>query len=398
MNNIWTDEELMFTLYLYLERKNGKILERRDFEHHVDMLNEFSQKNRTCAAMKMRLENFRYLDVGEGLSHAGRALEIWNKYNSDIKKLKEVYEIVMTPFSVRQEKLIKMGSKKGFLTYNEIVELLKGLKPSEEDIASLYSAINENEIILISEEDNIEDDLKNEFENHLIDKGYNLGKDDKEVYLNLFRALFELTNKKLPYKDIIERYDEISDEMKLLPKDDRIKIPFYKLDKIFNSLLTKEEKEYFLFAIWYGECVTISLEIEGENVLKNGNTKLTSIESIIKLKDSYYKDSKFYKMFHFEEDNELFKIGKFGYSKKNPVQSTNINNTKIYLESLKTSKGKKVNYKRLGSVFLKEIDKSIDEYELYKQSFFGRNVPIGIIFINSYSNYNSTEIPKGLII
>lgn len=250
----------------------------------------------------------------------------------------------------------------------------------------------------ISEVDDSTEDIITAFDEHLKNKGYELLQDEKEIYINLFKSLKELTNNKLKYKDIIEKYDEISDQMKLLPKKDRIRIPYYDLDEIFNNILTKDEKEYFLFATWYGECVTIADESSGSTIFKNGNTELISVEAIVNLKNNYYENDIHYDMFHFEEKENPRERGSFGYSQTNPINTTSIKKGYEYLESLKTTKGNKVIYNRVGSIFVDGFDNPIDEYELYENLFLGRIKLIGNIYINSYSNENSKEAPEGLMI
>lgn len=398
MNNIWNDEELMFTLYLYFKRNEGLFLGRDELEYHIEKMNKYCGNNRTYDSIILRFANYKYLDTGKGMSHTGRALEIWNQYCNDLESLESIYFKIMISFEDIEKELIKLASEKGFLTFEDIAEYLKGLEVSEEEMDGLFTALNDLEIEVISETDDSKEDIITAFDEHLKNKGYILSQNEKEIYINLFQSLMELTNNKLTFKDIIEKYDEISDRMKLLPRKDRIRIPYYDLDKMFNNLLTKEEKEYFLFATWYGECVTIADESSGSKIFKNGNTELTSVEAIVNLKNNYYENDIHYDMFHFEENDKLRVSGSFGYSQTNPINTTSIKNGYVYLESLKTSKGKKVYYNRVGSILVEGYDNPIDEYGLYEISFLGRKKIIGNIYINSYSNENSTKAPEGLII
>lgn len=397
MNNIWTKEELMFVLYLYLRRNDGYFLQMEELEQHINMMNKYSNKNRTYDSIILRLANYKYLDTGKGMSHTGKSLEIWNEYCNDLDSLQENYQRIMLPFNIRKKELMKMGSEKGFLTFEELVDCLKGLEVSEKEIDDLYNALNIEKIEVISNDD-LKINVNNILEEHLANKGYRLAENEKIIYINLFNSLGELVNNKLTYKDIIEKYDEISDQMKVLPNEDKIRVPYYDLERMFEGILSKEEKEYFLFAIWYGECVTIADVTASKTVFKNGNTELTTAEAIKNLKEIYYKDDLHYNMFHFNEKEELHIKGDFGYSKANPVKATSINNSYVYLKKLKTSKGKKIDYRRIGSVDLDGFDKPIDEYLIYENLLFGRKKQIGNIYINAYSNENSNEVPNGLII
>ena len=291
----------MFVLYLYFKRNEGIFLERNELEYHIAMMNRYSKKNRTYDSIILRLANYKYLDTGKGMSHTGRALEIWNQYCNDLESLEENYKNIMKPYEDRKNELVNLASEKGCLTFEEIAECLKGMEVSEEEFDDLYNALNNLEVEIVTECDDANEVIKNTFNEHLKNKGYKLSQKEKEIYINLFKSLRELTNNKLNYKDIIEKYDEISDQMKLLPNRDKIRIPYYNLDKIFNNILTKEEKEYFLFATWYGECVTIADESSGDTIFKNGNTELTSVEVIVNLKNNYYEDDLHYDMFHFKE-------------------------------------------------------------------------------------------------
>lgn len=230
----------MFVLYLYFKRNEGIFLERNELEYHIAMMNRYSKKNRTYDSIILRLANYKYLDTGKGMSHTGRALEIWNQYCNDLESLEENYKNIMKPYEDRKNELVNLASEKGCLTFEEIAECLKGMEVSEEEFDDLYNALNNLEVEIVTECDDANEVIKNTFNEHLKNKGYKLSQKEKEIYINLFKSLRELTNNKLNYKDIIEKYDEISDQMKLLPNRDKIRIPYYNLDKIFNNILTKE--------------------------------------------------------------------------------------------------------------------------------------------------------------
>lgn len=302
MENIWTDEELMFVLYLYFKRKEGFFLKREEIEYHKNMLNKTVGKDRSYDSIILRLSNYQYLDTRKGMSHVGRALEIWNKYSNDFKKIEDNYKNIMMSFDIRKDKLLETGIKNGCLTIEEIVDCFNGMSLSEEELDIIYAEIVNNEIEVISANDlGFEDsNVGDAFEKHLITKGIFLNDYDKENYIKLFSSLRELVNNKLTYRDIIGKYDQISDQMKLLPQDDRIKVPYYELKEQYKDLLTKEEIEYFLFAIWYGECVVIADNNDFESKSTYGNSELISVEIIKNLKNQYYSNKHHYDKFHFE--------------------------------------------------------------------------------------------------
>ena len=97
--------------------------------------------------------------------------------------------------------------------------------------------------------------VKEIFEQLIKEKNYNLSDEDIEVYISMYKSINELTNNKLNYKDIIYTYDDLTTLMQVLHSKVRIKVPYYALKNTFN-ILTKEEMEYFVFTMWYGECVT----------------------------------------------------------------------------------------------------------------------------------------------
>ena len=56
-------------------------------------------------------------------------------------------------FEQRKEELVKKGKEKGFITYEELVEKLKGLELDGDALDELYNLFNENNIAVVSEEE-----------------------------------------------------------------------------------------------------------------------------------------------------------------------------------------------------------------------------------------------------
>ena len=56
-------------------------------------------------------------------------------------------------FAQRKEELVKKGKEKGFITYEELVEHLKGLELDGDALDELYNLFNENNIAVVSEEE-----------------------------------------------------------------------------------------------------------------------------------------------------------------------------------------------------------------------------------------------------
>ena len=83
-------------------------------------------------------------------------------------------------------------------------------------------------------------------------------------------------------------------------------------------------------------------------------------------------------------------VGKFGLEATNPIPINSIFGSKIYLNNLKTSEGKPVQYIRLGSTHASNIQKPIDIYEITVEKEV-----IAKIFISPYNKKNSDKTPEG---
>jgi RNA polymerase primary sigma factor len=60
-------------------------------------------------------------------------------------------------FDDRKAELVKIGKEKGFITYEELANALKGLDLDADALDELYNLFNENNIAIVSEEDNEEE-------------------------------------------------------------------------------------------------------------------------------------------------------------------------------------------------------------------------------------------------
>lgn len=56
-------------------------------------------------------------------------------------------------FDDRKTELVKIGKEKGFITYEELANALKGLDLDADALDELYNLFNENNIAIVSEED-----------------------------------------------------------------------------------------------------------------------------------------------------------------------------------------------------------------------------------------------------
>ena len=60
-------------------------------------------------------------------------------------------------FDERKEELVKLGKKLGFITYEDLAAKLKGLELDSDSLDDLYNVLNENNIMILSEDDSEED-------------------------------------------------------------------------------------------------------------------------------------------------------------------------------------------------------------------------------------------------
>jgi len=56
-------------------------------------------------------------------------------------------------FDARKEELVKKGKDKGFITYEELAQSLRGLELDADSLDELYNVFNENNIAIVSEDD-----------------------------------------------------------------------------------------------------------------------------------------------------------------------------------------------------------------------------------------------------
>ena len=78
--------------------------------------------------------------------------EVSKKDTADVSKKKGVEEI--KPLKEREKELIELGKKNGFITYEMLAEHLKGLDLDADSLDELYNALIENNIEIVSDDDN----------------------------------------------------------------------------------------------------------------------------------------------------------------------------------------------------------------------------------------------------
>ena len=84
-------------------------------------------------------------------------------------------------------------------------------------------------------------------------------------------------------------------------------------------------------------------------------------------------------------------IGEFGLEKTNPIPTYGIPSKTAYLNSLRTSNGERIGYRRTGSFEVENIVKPIDEYEIF--NFQGET--IAFLYFSAYHWKTSIKSPLG---
>ncbi len=87
-------------------------------------------------------------------------------------------------------------------------------------------------------------------------------------------------------------------------------------------------------------------------------------------------------------------IGEFGLEKTNPIPTYGIPENEIYLQSLRTLNGEVLRYRRTGSIEVENINKRVDEYEIF--NFQGET--IAFIYISPYHWTTSKKSPVGFYV
>ena len=85
-------------------------------------------------------------------------------------------------FEERKKDLVKLGKEKGFITYEDIADSLKGLDLDADSLDDLYNTFSENNILIASEEDEENGSDKNLLDDSTLTKDLNIN-DPVRMYL-----------------------------------------------------------------------------------------------------------------------------------------------------------------------------------------------------------------------
>lgn len=114
-------------------------------------------------------------------------------------------------FEKRKEDLVKIGQEKGFITYEELANNLKGLDLDADSLEDLYNTFSENNIKVISQEDSDEEDVeKSLLEDDILSKDLTIN-DPVRMYLKEIGQVKLLTlEEELSLADRIAEGDEMA--------------------------------------------------------------------------------------------------------------------------------------------------------------------------------------------
>lgn len=227
-----------------------------------------------------------------------------------------------------------------------------------------------------------------------------LAEADIRLYADMFEIIAQLTNGKLTNEEMFSSFDFLSNlilgkEVRYAPvvrKEDRIRIQLRMMEELpeLSGKLTEDEKRAFAFCVYQATCIQVYNEESGE--LQSGLTTFTSKDRIIG--ELNHEMSTCPEFFAVEAKSVLaHKLGKFAYSKDNPIQTTSIPMSYQYLNSLKY-KGKPVKYERIGS-FTGANGHLVDGYRINTKSGLFAKATEHIIYIDAYADTISQKAPEG---
>ena len=136
------------------EMKKNELIEKGEKDGYV-LIGEIVEISKEC-----KITESEILDFQRELSEHN--IEILDKapIKKKTEKVAKVSEI--KPFEERKEELIKLGKEKGSITFEELAGALKGLDVDNDSLDELYTALVDNNIEIVGEDDASNGKMKDE--------------------------------------------------------------------------------------------------------------------------------------------------------------------------------------------------------------------------------------------
>ena len=127
------------------EMKKNELIEKGKKDGYI-LISDVVEITKECKVSEQEIKDFH-----EEVKKLN--IEIVDKIPENLKKsVKKVKEI--KSFEDRKKDLIEKGKNKGFITYEELAESLKGLDIDNDSLDELYNDLIENKIEIVGEDDN----------------------------------------------------------------------------------------------------------------------------------------------------------------------------------------------------------------------------------------------------
>ena len=136
------------------EMKKNELIEKGEKDGYV-LIGEVVEISKEC-----KISESEVLDFQRELSEHN--IEILDKapVKKKTEKVAKVTEI--KPFEERKEELLKLGKEKGSITFEELAGALKGLDVDNDSLDELYTALVDNNIEIVGEDDDSNGKMKDE--------------------------------------------------------------------------------------------------------------------------------------------------------------------------------------------------------------------------------------------
>ena len=129
------------------EMKKNELIEKGKKDGYV-LIGEIVEISKECKISESEVLEFQ------------RELSLHNIEILDKAPVKKKQESVVKvseikPFEERKEELIKLGKEKGKITFEELAGALKGLDVDNDSLDELYTALVDNDIEIVGEDDDV---------------------------------------------------------------------------------------------------------------------------------------------------------------------------------------------------------------------------------------------------